>query len=120
MADIRNPETLAVARSAVDRLGSITSAATMLLAAGYRVGRCNLSRYLNNDLDNVVNVEAAIVACFDQHRCPYLGLDIPAAHCREVNVGPVPTWDPAALDQRRCCQTCAHKPSPESKGVPNE
>jgi hypothetical protein len=110
MADIRTPSTLEVARSAVARLGSIAAAAAVCSAAGFRVSRPNLSRYLGNTLDSVANIETAILACFDRHACPYLGMEIDSGHCQEVNTGPVPTWDPAALDQRRCCQTCPHKP----------
>ena len=110
MTDIRNALALAAARNAVTRYGSIAAAAQVCSDAGFRVSRPNLSRYLNNDLDSVANVELAILACFDRHACPYLGLEVGAEHCREVNSGPVPTWDPSALDQRRCCQTCPHKP----------
>jgi hypothetical protein len=113
--DIRTPSTLAMARDAVARLGSIATAASVCKAAGFRVGRPYLSRYLNNNLDKVANVETAILACFDRHSCRYLGMTVDSAYCREINTGPVPTWDPAALDQRRCCQTCPHKP--ESEGA---
>lgn len=110
MADIRTPSTLEVAISAVSRLGSIAAAAAVCSAAGFRVSRPNLSRYLGNTLDSVVNIEAAILACFDCHACPYSGVEIQTAQCIRVNSGPVPTWDPAALDQRRTCQSCPHKP----------
>ena len=113
--DIRTPSTLALAHEAVQRLGAISSAAAVLTAAGFRVGRSNLSRYINNDLESVDNVEAAIMACFDRHLCPYLGMEVNAGHCGEVNDGPVPTWDPSAIDQRRACQTCPHKPEGERK-----
>lgn len=115
MADIRNPATLAIAVAAVARRGSIATAAGVCSAAGFRVSRTNLSLYLSNKLGSVSNIEQAILACFDNHRCPYLGSEIPAAQCIEINAGPVPTWDPAALDQRRCCQTCPHKPTGENK-----
>ena len=109
-SDIRTPSTLALAHDAVKRLGTISAAADVCTAAGFRVGRSNLSRYINNDLESVFNIEAAIMACFDRHSCPYLGMEINAGHCRELNDGPVPTWDPSAIDQRRACQTCPHKP----------
>jgi hypothetical protein len=115
MTDIRTPSTLEIASSAVARLGSIAAAAAVCSAAGFRVSRPNLSRYLGNTLDSVVNIEAAILACFDRHPCPYLGAEIETEHCIEVNSGPVPTWDPSALDQRRCCQSCAHKPTTEGE-----
>jgi hypothetical protein len=111
MEDLRNPATLELARAAVSRLKTVEAAAAVCAAAGFRVSRPNLSRYLHNSLDSVSNIERAIVACFDRIQCPYLGMEVGADHCREVNTGPVPTWDPSALDQRRCCQTCPHKPT---------
>ena len=111
MTDLRSPAALAMALEAVRRLGSISAAAAVCAEAGFRVSRPNLSRYLSNTLDTVSNVETALLACFDRHACPYLGFAVEAAHCLEINCGPVPTWDPAALDQRRCCQTCPHKPN---------
>lgn len=110
MIDPRTQSTLAIAQAAVTRLGSITAAASVCQRAGFRVGRSFLSRYLNNDLSNVTNIEKAILGCFDRQQCPYLGTEVDSAMCVEVNSGPVPTWDPSALDQRRCCQTCAHNP----------
>ena len=115
MNDIRNPATLALARAAADRLGSIAAAAEVCEKAGFRVSRPNLSRYLGNDLAAVANIEAAILSCFDRHACPYLGMEVNANHCREINTGPVPTWDPSAIDQRRACQTCTHKPKGDDK-----
>ena len=117
MADIRNPLVLAAARAAAARYGSIAAAAQVCAEAGFRVSRPNLSRYLNNDLDSVANIETAILACFDRHYCPYLGMEVGADHCREANTGPVPTWDPSALDQRRACQTCPHGPVKPTQGV---
>ena len=108
--DARAPGILALAQAAVQQRGGIKAAAQVCAAAGFRVGRSLFSRYLSNDLPSVANIEAAIVACFDRHLCPYLGRDIVADHCRAANAGPVPTWDPSALDQRRCCQTCPHQP----------
>ncbi|MFZ4539281.1 hypothetical protein [Propionivibrio sp.] len=113
-ADARTPAVLALAQAASVSKGSIQAAADVCKAAGFRVGRSNLSRYLNNDLATFANVEAAIVACFDRCRCPYLGMEVEAEHCRRVNTGPVPTWDPSAIDQRRTCQTCPNKPVTES------
>jgi len=89
MADIRNPLVLAAARAAAARYGSIAAAAQVCAEAGFRVSRPNLSRYLNNDLDSVANIETAILACFDRHYCPYLGMEVGADHCREANTGPV-------------------------------
>ncbi len=111
LVDLRNPTTLALAQAAERQRGSIEAAAQVCKAAGFRVGRSLFSLYLSNNLPNVTNIEAAIVACFDTYPCPYLGREIAAEHCRDANAGPVPTWDPSALDQRRCCQTCPHKPN---------
>lgn len=56
------------------------------------------------------NIARRVLEVFDRYRCPYLGLDVQAAFCTETNAAPVPTWDPAALDLRRRCQTCEHRP----------
>ena len=118
MDDLRNPAALALARAAVGQRGSIAAAAKVCAAAGYRVSRSNLSCYLSNALDSVSNIEAAIVACFDRTKCPYLGRDVDAGYCRTANSGPVPTWDPSALDQRRCCQRCPNHPHPNLTPTP--
>ena len=49
---------------------------------------------------------------YDRYRCPYLGADVQASFCVETARGPIPTWDPSALDLRRACQTCPHRPIP--------
>lgn len=51
-----------------------------------------------------------VLEIFDRYLCPYHGADVQAAYCIEINGAPVPTWDPAALDLRRRCQTCEHRP----------
>ena len=53
----------------------------------------------------------------DRRLCPFLGMEIEPVHCIEANAGPVPTWDPAALSQRRACQTCHHRPSTDPKAA---
>jgi len=54
----------------------------------------------------------------ERRLCPYLGAEIAPTQCQEINTGPVPTWDPAALTQRRACQTCAHRPTSDNPGDP--
>ncbi len=83
-----------------------------LQAAGAeRVGRTQLSLVMNGRYPaSTRQLAAKVIAVFDRHPCPYLGTDVPIEHCLEVNRGPAPTWDPAALDQRRCCQSCPHQP----------
>lgn len=88
-----------------------------LQAAGAeRVGRTQLSLVLRGQYPASTRALAAkVLAVFDRHPCPYLGSEVSIEHCLEVNRGPAPTWDPAALDQRRCCHRCPHKPN-EPKG----
>ncbi|MEF8769383.1 LacI family transcriptional regulator [Candidatus Accumulibacter contiguus] len=57
-----------------------------------------------------------VLEVYDAYRCPYLGRDVQASFCAETNSGPVPTWDPAALDLRRCCQKCPHQPPSSPSG----
>ncbi len=59
-----------------------------------------------------------VLEVYDRYRCPYLGADVQASFCAETASGPVPTWDPAALDLRRCCQTCPHQPPAASGDQP--
>lgn len=59
-----------------------------------------------------------VLDVYDCYRCPYLGHDVQASFCTTVQGGPVPTWDPAALDLRRCCQRCPHNPSSPSGETP--
>lgn len=71
-----------------------------------------VSLVMSGQYKNPAHIARRVMAVFDRHPCPYLGTEIETEQCVEVNSGPVPTWDPAALDQRRCCQTCPHKPLP--------
>lgn len=59
-------------------------------------------------------VAQRVLEVYDCYRCPYLGQDVRADFCAEIQRGPVPTWDPAALDLRRACQRCEHQPKETS------
>jgi len=91
----------------------IAGTSDRLVAAGAkRAGRTQLSLALRGHYPaSTRQLAAKVLAVFDRHPCPYLGTEVTVEHCIEVNRGPAPTWDPAALDQRRCCQTCPHKPA---------
>ncbi|MDO8931845.1 MAG: hypothetical protein Q7U97_05580 [Rhodocyclaceae bacterium] len=95
---------LGLLRAAVD--------ASNIKTVAERIGyaRPTLSRLLNDDYPNGDEVLAAALAHLDGHRCPWLGADVTGHYCIELNTGPVPTWNPSALDQRRVCQRCPHKP----------
>lgn len=86
--------------------------ADRLLAAGAeRVSRTTLSLVINGRYPaETRRLAEKVLLVLDRHPCPYLGAQVPIEHCIEVNRGPAPTWDPAALDQRRCCQACPHQP----------
>lgn len=75
------------------------------------ISRTQVSLVLSGQYKNPTRIAEKTLALLDNHPCPYLGMAVSVVHCIEVNSGPVPTWDPAALDQRRCCQTCPHKPN---------
>lgn len=64
------------------------------------------------------NIARRVLEVFDRYRCPYLGVEVQAAFCVETNAAPVPTWDPAALDLRRRCQTCEHRPGASPAQTP--
>lgn len=84
-----------------------------LIAAGaQRVSRTQLSLVLSGTYPaSPQRLAAKVLAVYDRHHCPYLGADVSIDHCIAITRGPVPTWDPAALDNRRVCQTCPHKPT---------
>lgn len=86
-----------------------------LQAAGAaKISRAQLSLVLNGRYPaSTQRLAAKVLALLDRHPCPYLGSEVGIDHCREINAGPAPTWDPAALDNRRICQGCAHKPQGE-------
>lgn len=85
--------------------------ADKLSASGVQVSRPQISLVMNGAYKaSTRHLAAKVLATFDRHACPYLGTEIATDHCREVNSGPTPTWDPAALDMRRACQICPHAP----------
>lgn len=85
-------------------------------AGAVRVGRTQISLVINGRYPaGTRSLAAKVLAVFDRHPCAYLGVDVSIEHCIEVNTGPAPTWDPAALDQRRCCHTCPYRPTLTSK-----
>lgn len=79
-----------------ERIGYSRPAVSRLLAGTY-----------GNDTHQVLGRALKVL---DLRRCPYLGIDIAGDDCRQTNHGPAPTWDPAALAQRRVCQTCQYRP----------
>lgn len=98
----------AVARNPNGKAGVAT-----LLGPG--CSRPTVSRVLAGTYPNPQIITKRVLEVFDRYPCPYLGIDIEAELCREVNSGPVPVWDPAAMDQRRRCQTCPKKPKGDTK-----
>ena len=86
-------------------------------AGAVRVGRTQLSLVINGRYPaSTRRLAAKVLTVFDRRPCPYLGVEVPIEHCLELNSGPAPTWDPAALDQRRCCHTCPYQPSKQGEG----
>jgi len=78
---------------------------------GQGCGRAALSLVINGNYPaRPDNIARRVLEIFDRYHCPYLGVDVQASFCLETNAAPVPTWDPAALDLRRRCQTCEHRP----------
>jgi len=86
-----------------------------LLAAGAtRISRPQIALVVSGKYPAATDrLAAKVLAAFDRHHCPYLGAEVQIEHCITINRGPVPTWDPAALDNRRVCQTCPNKPATE-------
>ncbi|QLH50262.1 MAG: LacI family transcriptional regulator [Candidatus Accumulibacter cognatus] len=78
---------------------------------GHGCGRSALSLILSGAYPaQPVTVSRRVLEVYDCYRCPYLGHDVRADFCAEIQRGPVPTWDPAALDLRRACQRCEQRP----------
>lgn len=99
----------AVARNPNGRAG-----VSVRLGAGF--GRSMISLVLAGKYKSPVGkLSKRVLEVFDRYPCPYLGTDIAAEVCREVNSGPEPVWDPAAMDQRDRCQTCRHKPKGDAQ-----
>lgn len=86
------------------------------LDIGY--SRPAVSRYMSGTYgDSVKDIEAAILKAYDRHECPHTGEDLEPASCRKKALAPKPFGGAARLGWWLCCQTCVHKPSPESQGV---
>lgn len=56
-----------------------------------------------------------VLEVYDIVHCPYFGANVQTGFCETSNAERIPTWDPAAMDLRRCCQTCPHKPDGGTK-----
>lgn len=116
-ADALSPEDRTRALSLIHAAVLLANIKTVAEKIGYE--RPTLSRLLNDDYPNADKVLAAALVHLDLHHCPWLGANVAGHYCIELNNGPVPTWNPSALDQRRACQTCpfmpqrVHKPAQE-------
>jgi hypothetical protein len=100
-----------------DPRGKAGVALRLQAAGAEKVGRTQLSLILNGHYPASTRLLAAkVLSLLDRHPCPYLGAEVAIEHCIAINAGPAPTWDPAALDQRRCCQTCPHQPRTPNEG----
>lgn len=83
---------------------------------GKKCGRTALSLVLSGKYPVVpVAIGQRVMEVYDRHLCPYLGVAVQASFCAETSAGPVPIWDPSALELRRRCQTCEHKPEGGTK-----
>lgn len=101
---------------AENRKGRAGVAERLREAGAVRVSREQLSLVLSGKYPaRTDRLAAKVLAVFDRHRCPYLGEMVTQEHCIAVHRGPTPTWDPAALDNRRICQTCAYQPKGEEE-----
>lgn len=78
------------------RIGCKRSAVSMVLTGTYPANPDGVLFAALNVLNRVL--------------CPYLGVEVEHGYCVETNSGPAPTWDPAALSQRRACLTCPNHP----------
>lgn len=105
---MRDARLLTVAQAAVASAGSIAAAA---MAIG--VSRPYLSRYLNDDLDGVEQIEAKIAQHYDRRQCPHTGVEITPDVCQRKALSPEPFGGGARLAQWNTCQTCSHKPTKE-------
>lgn len=91
------------------------------LGKGY--SRVLLSRVLSPNDDLVMSAKLAKRVIDVYHvipACPATGEAQARSECHRLSQGKAPTHNPGAMRIWKTCQHCAHKPSPESKGVPNE
>jgi hypothetical protein len=79
---------------------------------GKRCGRSALSLVLSGEYPAEPGAVARrVLEVYDRVDCPYFGTQVKVGFCQSASAGPVPIWDPAALELRRCCQTCEHRPA---------
>ena len=77
---------------------------------GKRCGRSALSLVLSGEYPAEPGAVAKrVLEVYDRQPCPYFGALVKVEFCQSASGGPVPIWDPAALELRRCCQTCEHR-----------
>lgn len=104
---MRNPRILALAQAAADANTIAAAAAAMGISRPY------LSRYLNDDLEGVDQIEAKIALYYDRRVCPHTGVEITSDVCQRKALAPEPFGGGARLAQWITCQTCSHKPMKE-------
>lgn len=105
MIDPRDPRIVGLAQEAVARLGS-----TAKVALSIDVSRPYLSRYLNNDLDGVKDIEKRIAEHFDRRICPHSQIEITPDECHRRARSPKPFGGNARLAYWNSCQSCPHQP----------
>lgn len=77
---------------------------------GKKCGRSALSLVLSGEYPAEPGAVAKrVLEVYDRRPCPYFGTLVKVEFCQSASSGPVPIWDPAALELRRCCQTCEHR-----------
>lgn len=109
----RHEEWFRILQEAVrDDPRGVTGVAERMVAGGERkVSRTQLSLVLRGLYPaDTRHLAQKIHALLSRRACPYSGLLVTAEHCREVNGLPAPTWNPSAMDNRRVCDNCQHKP----------
>ena len=111
MADALSQENRAHAMALIRAAVKASNVKAVAERLGY--SRPCLSRLINDDYPNPDKVFAAALLRLDRHPCPWFGDDVAGHYCIELNTGPVPTWNPTALDHRRACRACHHKPRKE-------
>jgi hypothetical protein len=105
MSDPRDPRILGLAQEAVARLGNITK-----VASAIDFSRPYLSRYLNNDLDGVEEIEKRLIDHYDRRVCPHTEVEITPDECRSRALSPKPFGGNARLAYWTRCQSCPHQP----------
>lgn len=54
-------------------------------------------------------IEARVLDVYSRITCPYSGISITHAECRNTSTANTPTSSPQAMRQWRACQACEHK-----------